>query len=124
MIDYFFQWTTEADAKTDALMLADHFAVEVSPGLIDWARDRVLPNVKAWRPSQDVGGVHTYQTGWFAIVSLKNQVTVLLNATALAFALDRNGPPYVIRNNIGAVITDIAVDPIFCGSHYPIGGYT
>lgn len=122
MIDYFFRWTNEAAARADAIMLADY--LDVLPGdLRDWAYDKVLPNVLAWRPSQDVSGIHTYQTGWFAIISISRQISVLLNASALAFALDRDGPPYVIKNNIGTVITDIAVAPIFCGSHYPIGGY-
>lgn len=127
MIDYFFKWTDEAAAKQDALMLADY--LNVSPGnLKDWARDKVLPNVRAWRPSQDVAGVHTYLTGWFAIVSVNRQVPVLLNATALAFALDRDarnaGHPFVIKNNIGAVLSDVGVSPVFAGSNYPIGGYT
>ena len=124
MIDYFFRWNSIAEAKADALMLADHHAIEVTPGVIQWALDRVLPNVKAWRPSQDVAGVHTYLTGWYAIVALHQQLPTFLNASALAFALDRNGPPYVIKNNIGTVITDIACEPIFCGSYYPLGGYS
>jgi len=121
VIDYFFKWTNEAAAKADALMLADYLNTDPQ-ALKQWARDKVLPNVQAWRPSQDVGGVHTFLTGWFAIVSLNSQASVLLNASALQFALDRDGPPYVIKNNIGGVITDVAVSPIFAGSHYPIGG--
>jgi len=119
MIDYFFKWTDEAAAKADAFSVAQKF--EISG---EWARDHVLPNVQAWRPSQDVGGVHTFLTGWVAIVSTQNQVQVLLNAAALQFALDRNGPPYIVKNNIGGIITDVACSPIFCGSHYPIGGFT
>lgn len=132
MIDYFFRWATEADARQDALMLADYLNVTPS-SLREWARDKVLPNVSAWRPSQDtitvsslssIGTVvtHNFIAGWSAIISLRNQASVLINATALSFALDRDGPPYVIKNNIGAVISDIAVEPIFAGSHYPIGG--
>lgn len=127
-IDYFFRWNSEADAKADALMLADYLGVEITPGVREWVRDRVLPNVKAWRPSQDVGGVHTYLTGWYAIISLPRQVQVLLNASALAFCLDRDAAnasqPFVIRNNIGAIIQDVACEPIFAGSNYPIGGYS
>ncbi len=121
MIDYFFKWTDEASAKADALILAQKYYNQVGTA---WSQDLVLPNVKAWRPSQDVGGVHTYLTGWFAIVAWPTQVSVLLNASALAFALDRNGPPYIIKNNIGAIINDVGCAPIFAGSHYPIGGYT
>lgn len=132
-IDYFFRWASEADAKQDALMLADYLNVDPqNPTVRDWARDRTLPNVKAWRVSQDVHNpdgtvTHTYLAGWFAIISIPRQVTVLLNASALAFCLDRDaclvGQPFVIRNNIGAVITDVGCEPIFAGSKYPIGGY-
>lgn len=127
MIDYFFRWTTEADAKQDALMLADYLHVS-SSGLRDWARDRVLPDVKVWRPSQDIissgAVVHSYLAGWSAIVALAQPRDILTNASALAFALNREGPPYVIKNNIGAIISDVACEPIFAGSHYPIGGYS
>jgi hypothetical protein len=121
MIDYFFKWSDETAAKSDALALANFLNV-TSSSIKDWAQDKVLANLQAWRPSQDVAGVHTFLTGWFAIVALPTQVPVFLNATALQFALDRDGPPYIIKNNIGVVITDVAVSPIFAGSHYPIGG--
>jgi hypothetical protein len=121
-IDYFFRWANEAAANADATLLSNKFNL----GNI-WSLDCVLPNVLAWRPSQDVGGVHTYLTTWHAIVSWPKPISVLLNASALAFALDRDaaklGQPFVIQNNIGAVILDIAVSPIFAGSNYPIGGY-
>lgn len=123
MIDYFFRWTDEAAARADAIAAAQHFGIQ-GPGGWQWFRDHVLPDVKVWRPTQDVGGTHTYLSGWSAIVSLDQQVQMLLNATALAFAMNRDGPPYVIKNNIGVIITDIACAPIFAGSHYPIGGYS
>ncbi len=121
MIDYFLQWSNEAAAQADALILSQKYYQQVATA---WSQNLVLPNVKAWRPSQDIGGVHTFLTGWFAIVAWPTQVSILLNATALAFALDRNGPPYIVKNNIGAIINDVGVSPIFAGSHYPIGGYT
>ncbi len=128
MYDYFLKFASEDDAKASALLLAEKHGIEISPGVIAWARDHVLPDVKVWRPSQDtiVDGqvVHQYLTGWFAIVSLNERRETLLNAAALAFAMDRDGPPYIVRNNIGTVITDVAVEPIFAGSHYPIGGYS
>lgn len=126
MIDYFFRWATEADAKQDAIMLANYLSGVSSLGIRIWAHDKVLPNVQVWRPSQDTISsgvvVHNYLSGWSAIVALPSPVAVLLNATALSFALNRDGPPYVIKNNIGSVITDVACSPIFAGSHYPIGG--
>lgn len=135
MIDYFFRWATSSDARADAFAAAQHFGIQSSSGAWLWAQDHVLPNVQAWRPSQDtitvssfssVGTVvtHNYLTGWFAIVSLNRTVAVLINSSELAFALDRDGPPYVVRNNIGTIISDVACAPIFAGSHYPIGGYS
>ena len=122
-MDHFCRWTDEASAKADAWTLAQHFGYS-STSAWNWATEHVLPNVKAWRPSQDSSGVHTYQPGWFCIVSTPNPVSAIMNSTRLAFALDRDGPPYLLKNNIGAVITDIAVEPIFAGSHYPVGGYS
>lgn len=128
MIDYFFRWATSSEARADAFALAQHFGIQSSSGAWSWAVDHVLPNVQAWRPSQDITSsgvvIHNYQTGWFAVVSLNNQIPLLLNSSQLAFALNRDGPPYIVKNNIGAVLSDIAVSPIFAGSHYPVGGYT
>jgi hypothetical protein len=56
------------------------------------------------------------------ILALDYVEPVIINDNSLSFALDRNGPPYVIKNNIGAVLNDVAVSPIFAGSHYPLGG--
>ena len=67
--------------------------------------------------------VHTYLTGWFGILALDHIEDVILNDNSVAFVLDRNGPPYIIKNNIGAIIQDVAVSPIFAGSHYPMGRY-
>lgn len=144
MIDYFFRWPTSSDARADAFAAAQHFgfihpsSAGSTVSVWSWARSHILPDVQAWRPSQDsttivvstVDGstrrviTHNYLTGWFAIAAINRQVPVLLNSTALAFALDRDGPPYIVKNNIGAVITDVGVSPVFAGSHYPIGGYS
>lgn len=128
MIDYFFRWPDEASAISDAQALANNLGVSLRTLANRWARDRVLPNVQVWRPSQDVGGVHTYLSGWSAIIAWPTQVNTLLNASALAFALDRDACnaslPFVIKNNIGTIITDVCCSPIFLGSNYPVGGYT
>jgi len=104
----------------------------------DWGLFRVLPNVQAWRISQDVFSNdsppvflrHTYLAGWFAILAMEETLNVLLNDNNLAFALNRNwtrgaSPPnLIVKNNIGAVIQDIGVSPVFAGSDYPIGGWS
>ncbi len=124
--DFFAKWASEAEAKQDAYRLRQYFGTDGGTIVTDWYLHQFLPNVKVWRPSQDTGTppnvVHTYLTGWFGILSLDHIENVILNDNSLAFALNRDGPPYVIRNNIGAVINDVAVSPIFAGSHYPMGG--
>ena len=122
MIDYFCHWTDEAAAKQDAKRLRQYFGLEDSSLVTEWFLHQFLPNVKAWRPSLDVGGVHTYLTGWFGILSLDHIEDVIYNDNSVAFVLARDGPPYLLKNNIGAVINDLAVSPVFAGSHYPIGG--
>jgi hypothetical protein len=130
MIDCFFRWSDIAAAKADALWAAQKYYMVNGDA---FSRDRILPNVQAWRPSLDtvVDGkvVHSYLTGWMAVVALNSVPQVVLDATALAFALNRDFDPLaspknlVVRNNIGGIITDIAVSPIFAGSRYPIGGF-
>jgi hypothetical protein len=125
MVDYFCRWASEQEAKQDAARLRNYFG---EPLVSSWFLYQFLPDVKAWRVSQDVinpdGSVtHTYLTGWFGILALDHVENVILNDNSLAFALDRDGPPYVIRNNIGAIINDVGASPIFAGSHYPLGGY-
>ncbi len=125
--DFFAKWASEAEAKQDAYRLRQYFGTDGGTIVRDWYLHQFLPNVKAWRVSQDVTNpdgtvTHTYLAGWFGILSLDHIENVILNDNSLAFALNRDGPPYVIKNNIGAVINDVAVSPIFAGSHYPLGG--
>lgn len=97
----------------------------------DWGTFRVLPNVRVWRPSQDAGSPpeHTYLAGWFAILAMDEVIPAIYNDNNCAFALNRDWTPglspnnLVIKNNIGALIQDIAVSPVFAGSNYPIGGF-
>jgi hypothetical protein len=113
-IDYFFAFANEAAAISDPVVQA-HFNV-------DWMRDHVLPNVAAIRISTGLPFA-----GWFVLVSTKVSIPALLNHAALQFALDRDkaiaAQPFVVRNNIGATITDVMVSPIFAGSKYPVGGF-
>ena len=133
MIDYFCHWTSEDAAKQDAVRLRNYFGVGSSATIQTWYTNQFLPNVQAWRPSQDVTTIsslgspivtHSYLTGWFGILALDHIEPVIINDNSLAFALDRDGPPYVIKNNIGAVLQDVACAPIFAGSHYPLGGWS
>jgi hypothetical protein len=131
MIDFFLKYTNEAEAIADSYALAEAAGFHKLDDY--WLEDHTLPDVKAWRPSQDTldgqgRAVHHYLTGYYILVALRRRNQTLLNAAALAFALDRDacnaGNPFVVKNNIGAVLQDIGVSPIFAGSNYPIGGYS
>ena len=122
-IDYFAKWNSETEAKQDAYRLRQYFGSDGGTIVKDWYLHQFSPNVQVWRPSQDnTDGTHNYLTGWFGILSLDHIESVIINDNSLAFALNRDGPPYVVKNNIGAIINDVAVSPIFAGSHYPLGG--
>lgn len=144
MIDYAFRFATEAAAITAASCAKDLGAfIQINPNSTAtqwvWDTSYVLPNMKAWRISQDTSGIvpgstiifppngipttiHNYLTGWFAIVSKPSILAAYLNSTGLQFALNRDGPPWVVQNNIGGIITDIGCEPLFAGSPYPMGG--
>lgn len=126
MIDYFLKFNTEAEAITAATGTA--------LGQVDpqnnwfWNAHFVNPNIKAWRISQDtIGGIpphiiHDYLIGWFVTVSTNNPNAQLSNHPNLAIELNRDGPPYLRKNLTGIPATDLAFEPVFAGSHYPIGG--
>lgn len=126
-IDYFFKFTDEAAAKADPTVQQHMDAARVL-----WNSSYVLRDVKAWRPSQDTTSgvdafgnpivVHTFLPGFFLLVSSPRPIPALLNHSALQFALNRDGPPWVVRNNIGAIMQDVGVSPVPMGSRYPIGG--
>lgn len=127
MIDYFLKFNTEADAITAATGTAlGQFTrnTDGTQGPWTWNRNFVNPNIKAWRISQDVGNppVHTFLAGWFAIVSTANPNAQLSNHPNLAIELNRDGPPYLRKNNTGIPASDLNFQPVFAGSHYPIGG--
>ncbi len=139
MVDYFFRWNSEDEARHDAVRLRNYFGHTTgdSPDVItSWLLNWFLPDVKAWRVSQDHLDtssppvmVHTYLTGWFGILALGQIVDVILNDGNLQFALNRDFDPLaspknlIVKNNIGAILQDVAVSPTFAGSRYPIGGF-
>lgn len=69
-------------------------------------------------------------TGYFVIVSIDSATPIpaLLNHSALQFALNRTkreaGQAFVIKNNIGAVISDVACQLLpQMKNPYPMGGF-
>ena len=149
MIDYAFKFADEASAITAALSLNPQLSRNLymqtgdNPVAGSWNLDHVIPNVKVWRPSQDTTQtmtdskgaqlqivIHTYLSGWFAIVAANTEtpIQVLFNASQLQFALNRTareaGQPFVLKNNIGGIITDICCAPTFLMQNsYPVGNY-
>lgn len=125
MVDYAFKFANETTAKADATMLAGPF------NGLGWLLDHVVA-VQVWRPSQDdVAGVHTFLVGFFVVVSIDtpSPIPALFNHAALQFALNRTaregGQAFVLKNNIGGIITDIAAQPLFEMSNpYPMGGFS
>lgn len=139
MIDYFCRWATIADAKADAARLrkylGDDTVVGSPPQWQRWYLNHFIPDIKAWRISQDVmvGSPptvqHTYLPGWFGLLALDQAIPALYNDAACQFCLNREfnlntspPTPIVVKNNIGAVLQDVGVAPVFAGSHYPLGG--
>lgn len=143
MIDYFCRWATIDDAKADAARLrkylGDNTVTGSPPQWRQWYLNHFIPDVKAWRISQDViipaspprtppRVQHTYLAGWFGLLALDEAIPALYNDAACQFCLNRDfiagvSPPnIVVKNNIGAVLQDVGVEPTFAGSHYPLGG--
>ena len=131
-IDFFFRFTDESDAISEAVKYKGLGRYDnSSPPVWFWDRDYVIPDIKAWRPSQDGGSppVHNYLTGWFAVVAWTKPARALMTHPKLQFALNRQwdkfGSPknLVVKNNIGAIINDVAVSNVFAGSDYPVGGF-
>lgn len=137
MYDYGLKFTNQAQAIADATMLAGQYdGVNAT-----WVLSHTIPGLQCWRPSQDMTVAnpspppativqHTFLVGYFVIVSVNTAAPIpaLLNHAALQFALDRTareaGQAFVVKNNIGVVITDIACQPMFqSGSPYPMGGF-
>ena len=124
MIDYFLKYAGVAAAKADPLIQAHMDRLQT---LFDEGCIIVDPDV--WRASQDVGGVHTYLSGFFLIISLPNLVPALRDAASVQFVIDREKAKArqagaIIKNNLtNTVLQDIRFEPIFAGSDYPFGGW-
>jgi hypothetical protein len=125
-----------------ATMLAGHYnaTVDLDTGLpIGWLMDHVLPGIKCWEPSQDVTTVnpdpppatittHTYLTGYYVLVSVASAAPIpaLANDANLKFILDRTKrearQAFVVKNNIGATLSNLGCQPVFESSNpYPVG---
>lgn len=106
-----------------------------------WQGSYVLPDVKAWRPSQDhsIGPdpmdpsipmiAHTYRAGWNLVISLPQIVPALLNHPNLIVMIDRdaalaNRTGMIVKANVSqAAMQDTRWEPVFAGCDYPWGNW-
>lgn len=134
-IDVILRFASLAAAKADPVVqqhrdaLADLFA-----------DDRVIPNLKVWRASQDTTGTdpegnptvtHNYLAGWYMLVSLESGriPNALRDHAAVQVAINRDKANNrqtgaVIRSTVGAaVLQDLRFEPVFAGSDLPFGSW-
>lgn len=99
-----------------------------------FAGDRVIPDIKVWRASQDTingdGSVtHNYLAGYFVLISLPRLVVALRDDAAVQVVINRDLanqglPGAIVRSAVGAaVLQDIRFEPVFAGSNYPWGSW-
>ncbi len=132
-IDVVLKFADVATAKADAVVLSHYDAVQDA-----FAGDRVIPNVKVWRTSQDVAGTdaqgnptvtHTYLPGFFVLISLPRVVPELRDHAAVQVVIDRDKANarqagMILRKTVtNAVMQDLRWSPVFAGSDYPWGAW-
>ena len=134
MVDYLFSYNNAGSAKAAYDALCTALGLPVSA---DYRRQSTIDNVKVWMPSEDtteMAGdpptarvVHEYLQGYWILIAADKAEAVLADDMAMEFALDRDacnaGQPFIVGNNIGDEINDLAFEPVFAGSNYPVGGY-
>lgn len=128
MIDHVMLYATEAAAKADKERLEEAGGISATD---QWQLNQSIPDIRLWQPSKDtvMDGkvVHTYLKGFYLMISLSHVEPLLRDTPSIFFILDRDaasrGEPFVVFNDIGAMISDIAFEPSFAGSKYPVGGW-
>jgi hypothetical protein len=108
-------------------------------GIARFSRDRIMPDIKVWRVSQDVIGTdgegnstvtHNYLAGYYVLVSLPRVVPALRDRAEVQFVYDRDKANArqsgaVLRSTVGpAVLQDIRFEPVFAGSDLPFGAWS
>lgn len=126
-IDVILRFASLAAAKADASVRQHYDAIEDL-----FAGDRVIPNIKVWRASQDVAGTdgegnptvtHTYLTGWFVLVSLPRLVPALRDHAAVQVVINGETNEIIRKTVTNAVMQDLRFEPVFAGRDYPWGNW-
>jgi hypothetical protein len=124
MIDALVKFADLATAQADPVVQQHMDALHTL-----FRADYVLADVKVWRASQDVGNVHTFLTGWFVLISLPSltpAAIALRDHAALQVCIDADKAKLrqagmVLKSNVGGILQDVRMGPIFAGRDYPFG---
>jgi len=125
-IDVVLKFASRAAARSDPIV-SQHY--DVMQDL--FAQDRVIPDLKVWRMSQDVNGAHTMLPGWFLLVSLQSGRVpdALRDHPAVQIVINRDKANArqagaIIRSTVSAaLLQDLRFEPMFAGSDYPWGAW-
>ena len=125
-VDAVLKFSSLAAAKADPVVQRYYDAV-----LDLFAESMLIPNVKVWRASQDVNGVHTFLSGWYALISIetKGLPDDVKNHAAIQVVIDRDKANArqvgaIIRSTVSAaLLQDLRFQPVFAGSDYPWGAW-
>lgn len=139
VIDVYGSWANEAAAQTALATLGRYYNAQIGPSgqAIGYALDTLVPNIKVWRSSQDnisccdANGqniiTHTYQTGWYCIVSFTTPrdnavLAILQGAAAAVIAINRTKMEagqsgFVLKNTFSnAILQDLRWSPVTTNS--------
>ena len=132
-IDVVLKFADRPTAIADATAVLDTYVDADGDGLRHFLPNHVIENVKVWRASQDVGGVHTYLAGWFCLISLPSEqaakLAPLQNHPAVTVVINRDKANAgqvgaIIRSTVSnAILQDLRMSPVFAGSDYPWGAW-
>lgn len=122
-IDVILRFTSRAAAKDDPAVRAYLRRNEADTD-DDFAPDAIIPNVKVWRASQDVNGVHNYLAGFFVLVSLPRIVPALRDHDAVQVVINADTNAVLRKTVSNAVMQDLRFEPVFAGSNYPFGNWS
>ena len=132
-IDVILKFADMATAKADFVVASHYDAVQDA-----FAGDRVIPNVKVWRASQDVGGTdgqgnptvtHTFLPGYFVLISLPRVVPALRDHAAVQIVINRDKANarqagMTLRKTVSDVVMqDLRFSPVFAGFDPPWGAW-
>jgi hypothetical protein len=126
-IDVMLKFATRAAALADPVVA--QYLSKDDQGQDQFQTNDVLPNMRLWRASQDINGVHTYLTGYYILVSLPQTIPSLRDHSAIQVAADRDKmnarqAGMILRTAIPmGTLQDIRFEPVFAGMDPPWGAW-